>query len=177
MEFNDFVEDFPESHGIGIPHGPTAISRKPIAGKIDRVDILMDLGRPINEALDLGQVTGGFIQGMGWVTTEKLFYSAKGLLVSHSPSTYKIPNIQDTPRIFNVKLQSNMKNHANVRGTKAAGEPPLLLAISVWTAIQDALKNLPHYQGKSLPKMELPATREEILRAVMPGSFERWENL
>ncbi len=144
--------------------------------KVTRVDILMDLGRPVNEGLDIGQVTGGFIQGLGWVTTEKLFYNKKGLLVSHSPSTYKIPNIQDTPRQFNVKLMANTANHANVRGTKASGEPPLLLAISVWTAIHDAIKNLPIYRN-SFPHLELPATQEEILRALVPDRFRRWEQL
>lgn len=138
--------------------------------KVTRVDILMDLGKSINEGLDLGQVTGAFIQGMGWVTTEKLHYN-KGYLVSHSPSTYKIPNIQDTPREFNIKLFDNPNNFVNVRGTKAAGEPPLLLAISVWTAIHDAVKTLPHYK-KSYPNIELPATNEQILKAIYPTHFE-----
>ncbi|MCB0348339.1 MAG: molybdopterin-dependent oxidoreductase, partial [Bdellovibrionales bacterium] len=137
--------------------------------KVQRVDILMDLGKSINEGLDLGQVTGAFIQGMGWVTTEKLFYN-KGFLLSHAPSTYKIPNIQDTPREFNVKLFDNPNNTVNVRGTKAAGEPPLLLAISVWTAIHNAIKVLPMYND-SYPHLELPATNEEVLRAIYPSKF------
>ncbi len=144
--------------------------------KVQQVDLIMDLGRPINEELDLGQVTGGFIQGMGWVTTEKLFYK-NGLLLSHAPSTYKIPSIQDTPRIFNVQLFNNNENKPNVRGIKAAGEPPLLLCLSVWTAIHDALKILPHYktqQKNSYPKMELPATNEEILKAMYPERFKKW---
>jgi xanthine dehydrogenase large subunit len=136
--------------------------------KVLQVDILMDLGRPVNKPLDIGQVSGAFVQGMGWVTTEKLFYSKKGALLSHAPSTYKIPSIQDTPRIFNIELHENDQNFANVRGTKAVGEPPLLLGISVWTAITDAVKSF---------KMELPATQEEILRAISPEKFERWENL
>lgn len=140
--------------------------------KILRVDILMDLGRPINHDLDIGQITGGFVQGMGWVTTEKLYYDSKGLLQSHSPSTYKIPNIQDTPRIFNVALIPNEENRANVRGTKAAGEPPVLLAISVWTAIQDAIAE----KHKNFPQIELPATQEQILRAMMPERFAMWES-
>jgi xanthine dehydrogenase large subunit len=139
--------------------------------KVARVDILMDLGRPVNESLDLGQIYGGFVQGMGWVTTEKLFYNGKGLLVSHSPSTYKIPNVQDTPREFNVRLYPNDGNRPNVRGTKAAGEPPLLLAISVWTAVHDALKA----RGGTYPSLELPATQEQVLRALYPGEFSRWE--
>ena len=160
----------------GVAASEVSVDRLTGEVKVQRADILMDLGRPINEALDIGQVTGGFIQGMGWMTTEKLFYSPKGLLVSHSPSTYKIPNVQDTPRVFNVKLEANMDNHSNVRGTKAAGEPPLLLAISVWTAIHDALKGLSQFAKSPLPRMELPATREEILRVLMPESFSKWEN-
>ncbi len=139
--------------------------------KVQRVDLLMDLGRPVNEGLDMGQVYGGFVQGMGWVTTEKLFYNGKGRLVSHSPSTYKIPNMQDTPRVFNAKLFPNDKNVANVRGTKAVGEPPLLLALSVWTAVHDALKT----PGASYPKLELPATQEQILRVLYPEKFSHWE--
>ena len=141
--------------------------------KVLRVDILMDLGRPVNEALDLGQITGGFIQGMGWMTTEKLFYSAGGALLAHAPSTYKIPNIQDTPREFNVKLFRNDENRVNVRGTKAAGEPPLLLSISVWTAIHDALSGVSKNTGE-FPHLEIPATQEEILRALEPDAFARW---
>lgn len=141
--------------------------------KVQRVDILMDLGRPINRDLDIGQVTGGFIQGMGWVTTEKLHYSKQGELKSHSPSTYKIPNIQDTPRIFNVELINNNENYANVRGTKAAGEPPLLTALSVWTAIHDAIRV--RDENKAFPRLELPATQEQILRALMPKQFAVWE--
>lgn len=144
-----------------------------------RTDILMDLGRPINEGLDIGQVTGGFIQGLGWMTTEKLYYSAKGLLVSHSPSTYKIPNIQDTPRVFNVKLIPNLANKPNVRGTKAVGEPPLLLAISAWTAIHDAICSATEGAVGSghdpYPKMELPATQEQVLRQLRPQFFAKYE--
>lgn len=141
--------------------------------KVRRVDLLMDLGRPVSEGLDMGQVYGGFVQGMGWVTTEKLVYNGKGLLVSHSPSTYKIPNMQDTPRDFRAKLYPNEKNTVNVRGTKAVGEPPLLLAISVWTAIHDALKGT---QSKSCyPWLELPATQEQVLRARYPEKFREWE--
>ncbi|NUM89699.1 MAG: molybdopterin-dependent oxidoreductase, partial [Bdellovibrionales bacterium] len=140
--------------------------------KVRRVDILMDLGRPINEALDRGQVAGAFVQGMGWVTTEKLHYSRDGLLLSHAPSTYKIPSIQDTPREFRIDLLENAANTVNVRGSKAVGEPPLLLAISVWTAIHDALRARPSWESK-LPALELPATQEEVFRALHPG--RKWE--
>lgn len=131
--------------------------------EVSRVDLLMDLGRPINAALDVGQVTGAFVQGMGWCTTENLVYDDKGALLSHSPSTYKIPSIQDTPRAFDVRLVENHGNPKNVRGTKAVGEPPLLLALSVWTAVKDALHHLaPSDRALSLP---LPMTHERILLA------------
>jgi xanthine dehydrogenase large subunit len=143
--------------------------------KVLRTDILMDLGRPVNEDLDIGQVTGAFIQGMGWVTTENLFYNDQGLLLSHAPSTYKIPSVQDVPRIFNVELFNNDENFSNVRGTKAVGEPPLLLSLSVWMAINDALSYLPHYK-EEFPNIRIPATNENILRAVSPEMFNRWEH-
>ncbi len=142
--------------------------------KVDSVDLLMDLGRPINHGLDIGQVTGGFIQGMGWVTTENLFYSKDGLLLSHSPSTYKIPSIQDIPRTFNVNLLENKENKNSIRGSKAVGEPPLLLGLSVWAAIQDALKYLPIYKNQ-FPRLRLPATSEVVLRAISPERFKSWD--
>jgi xanthine dehydrogenase large subunit len=129
--------------------------------KVTRADILMDLGRPINRAIDLGQITGAYVQAQGWVTTEKLVYNEKGTLLSHSPTTYKIPNIQDMPRIFNVDLLENEnEGHLNVRGSKAVGEPPFLLGISVWTAVKNALS---HEFIDVLPSIKLPATSEEIL--------------
>ncbi|MBC7428719.1 MAG: molybdopterin-dependent oxidoreductase [Bacteriovorax sp.] len=128
--------------------------------KVLRCDILMDLGRPINPGIDIGQVTGAFIQGMGWVTTENLFYHENGKLLSHSPTTYKIPNIQDTPRIFNVELLENHTNTRNVVKSKAVGEPPLLLGSSVWTAVKNALS----FRSKDkLPHITSPATNEVIL--------------
>jgi xanthine dehydrogenase large subunit len=144
--------------------------------KVRRVDILMDLGRPINEGLDLGQVTGAFIQGMGWVTTENLVYDNEGFLLSHSPSTYKIPSIQDTPRVFNVQLDNNLGNIANIRGTKAVGEPPLLLAISVWSAIKDAVRYASEGDQENMAfnntnLLGIPATAEQILRHLEPGRF------
>jgi xanthine dehydrogenase large subunit len=153
------------------------VSVDPFTGevKVLRVDLLMDLGQTINEGLDVGQVTGGFVQGMGWVTTEKLHYNKLGALLSHSPSTYKIPSVQDTPREFNVKLLTNKTNYKNLRGTKAAGEPPLLLSISVWTAVHDALKGLSQYVSE-YPRMELPATQEQVLRATWPEKFAHWES-
>ena len=142
--------------------------------KVLRTDILMDLGRPVNHDLDIGQVSGAFIQGMGWVTTENLFYNDQGLLLSHAPSTYKIPSVQDTPRTYNIELLENDENYANVRGTKAVGEPPLLLGLSVWTAINNALAALPQYKI-DYPQIRIPATSENVLRAILPERFKEWE--
>jgi xanthine dehydrogenase large subunit len=142
--------------------------------KVLRCDILMDLGRPVNFDLDIGQLSGAFVQGLGWVTTENLFYNDQGYLLSHAPSTYKIPSIHDTPRIFNIDLLENEENFMNVRGTKAVGEPPLLLAISAWTAINNALTYLPSYHS-SYPQIKIPATSERILRAMSPEKFKAWE--
>ncbi len=103
--------------------------------KVLRTDIYMDLGRSINEGIDVGQVSGAFVQGMGWVSTENLFYK-EGALLTHSPSTYKIPSVHDIPREFNCEFIENHENIKNLKGSKAVGEPPLLLAISVWTAIK-----------------------------------------
>lgn len=127
--------------------------------KVLRSDVLMDLGRPINEAIDYGQVSGAFVQGMGWVTTENLVYNERGELLSHSPTTYKIPNIQDTPREFNLDLIANQE-HKNVRGSKAVGEPPLLLGLSVWNAVKNALS---YASQGALPQLSIPANAEQIL--------------
>ncbi len=153
------------------------VSVNPDTGEVKllRSDLLMDLGRPINYDLDMGQVYGGFIQGMGWLTTENLVYSSEGKLLSHGPSTYKIPSVHDIPRDFRVKLLENQFNETNVRGSKAVGEPPLMLAISVWTAIGDALRGLPHYAEGDYPGLSVPATAEVVLRAWDPAVFARYE--
>lgn len=145
--------------------------------KVLRTDILMDLGRPINHHLDVGQVAGGFIQGMGWVTTEALFYDAKGRLISHAPSTYKIPSVQDIPRDFRINLLHNEGNTRNIKGTKAAGEPPLLLCFSVWCAVRDAVRSYRKIKtGKvSADEFAIPATAESVLRALRPEAFEVYE--
>jgi xanthine dehydrogenase large subunit len=128
--------------------------------KVLRTDILMDLGRSINPGIDMGQVSGAFVQGMGWVTTENLYYHQNGKLQAHSPTTYKIPNIQDTPRIFNIDLIENHTNTQNVVRSKAVGEPPLLLGASVWTAVKNAMS---YRCKKELPNITSPATSEVIL--------------
>ena len=146
--------------------------------KVRRVDILMDMGRPVNHALDMGQVMGGFVQGMGWVTTEHLVYDDNGKLLSHSPSTYKIPNVQDTPRVFNAELIFNHGNTVNVRGSKASGEPPLLLSLSVWTAVRDAIMSARNHsttEKVQLVPLAIPATAERVLRGLSPESFAIWD--
>ena len=137
--------------------------------QVRRIDILMDLGRSLNPGIDRGQVIGGFVQGMGWVTTEELRYSEKGELLSHSPTTYKVPNVTDVPPIFNVDFLDNPDNGINLYGSKAVGEPPLLLAVSVWTAVKHALSFVGN--GRS-SKLKLPATCEEILQCLTEGSEE-----
>jgi xanthine dehydrogenase large subunit len=124
-----------------------------------RSDILMDIGKPLNPGVDRGQITGAFVQGMGWLTTEDLQYTPGGELLSHSPTTYKIPNINDLPPIFNVDWIEH-DNPINVYGSKAVGEPPLLMAISVWCAVKHALSFV---SNGDIPKLRVPATCEEIL--------------
>ena len=133
--------------------------------KVCRVDILHDVGRSINPAIDRGQIEGGFIQGMGWLTTEELVWHNDGRLLSNSPATYKIPAIGDTPPVFNVRLYEQANNEATVYNSKAVGEPPFMLAISVWSALRDAISSLSGYQLS--PDLDTPATPERVLKAVM----------
>ena len=142
----------------GVAASEVAIDRYTGELKVLRTDLIMDLGRPINADIDHGQVTGAFIQGVGWVTTEKLFYR-DGLLISHSPSTYKIPSVHDVPRVWNVRLLANDRNDRNLRGSKAVGEPPLLLGISVWTAVKNALS---YVRKDKFIDLKIPATQEQI---------------
>jgi xanthine dehydrogenase molybdopterin-binding subunit B len=132
--------------------------------RVLRVDILHDVGNSINEGINRGQVEGGFVQGMGWLTTEELVWDEKGRLLTHSPDTYKIPAIGDTPRVFNVRLFKNATQKGVVHGSKAVGEPPLMLAISVREAIRDAISAF----GPANREIALksPATSEAILMAI-----------
>jgi xanthine dehydrogenase large subunit len=131
--------------------------------RVPRADLLIDIGRSINPGVDRGQIVGAFIQGMGWVTAEALIYDAKGDLLSHSPTTYKIPTITDVPKVFNVATFDNNDNVRNVYRSKAVGEPPLMLAIAVWTAVKNALS---YVGGDAAAELRLPATGEEILRCL-----------
>ena len=133
--------------------------------KIERADILHDAGSSINPALDIGQVEGGYIQGAGWLTSEELRWDAKGRLATHAPSTYKIPTAADIPAIFNVKLVAQRPNvEATIYRSKAVGEPPLMLALSVYHAIRDAVASVADY--KTAPQLDAPATPEAILKSI-----------
>ncbi|MDP3602308.1 MAG: xanthine dehydrogenase molybdopterin binding subunit [Bosea sp. (in: a-proteobacteria)] len=133
--------------------------------KVERVDILHDCGTSLNPAIDKGQIEGGFIQGMGWLTTEELVWDAKGVLKTHAPSTYKIPVASDRPRIFNVALLENAPNReATIHRSKAVGEPPLMLAISVLHALSDAVASVGGH--RVCPRLDAPATPERVLAAV-----------
>jgi xanthine dehydrogenase large subunit len=127
-----------------------------------RVDILHDCGDSINPAIDLGQVEGGYIQGLGWLTAEELWWNDRGVLGTHAPSTYKIPTCSDLAVDFRVELMRNVLNSQDtVYRSKAVGEPPLMLALSAFLALRDALAT----KDDPLPQLNAPATPEAILRA------------
>jgi xanthine dehydrogenase large subunit len=131
--------------------------------KVTRVDILHDVGRSLNPAIDIGQIEGGFVQGMGWLTTEELVFADDGRLLTHAPSTYKIPCASDVPADFRVALFDGPNREHTIYRSKAVGEPPLMLAISVFSAIADAIHSLA--PGRPVP-LDAPATPEAILRAI-----------
>ena len=133
--------------------------------RVERADILHDVGRSLNPALDIGQVEGAFIQGMGWLTTEELWWDAAGQLRTHAPSTYKIPLASDRPRIFNVNLADWSENRElTIKRSKAVGEPPFMLGISVLEALSMAVASVKDYQ--KCPQLDTPATPERILMAI-----------
>jgi len=133
------------------------------------VDILHDVGHSINPALDIGQIEGGFVQGMGWLTTEELVWRADGRLATHAPSTYKIPATGDVPAHFRVDLWPEPNPEDNVFGSKAVGEPPFMLAISVWEALRDAVAQA----GGQPAALDAPATPERVLGALMTAPQAR----
>ena len=133
--------------------------------KLLRADLLHDVGQSLNPAVDIGQVEGGFIQGMGWMTMEELVWHPKsGLLMTHAPSTYKIPTANDCPPVFNVKLFEGRNAEDAIHRSKAVGEPPLLLPFSVFFAIREAIAAVGSH--KVNPPLQAPATSEAILRAI-----------
>ena len=132
--------------------------------QILRTDILHDAGDSINPGINLGQIEGGFVQGAGWLTSEELVWDDKGRLLTHSPDTYKIPAVGDRPREFNVRFLTNATQPQTIHGSKAVGEPPLMLAISVREALRDAIAAF-GTPGGEVP-LPVPATCEAIYRAI-----------
>jgi xanthine dehydrogenase large subunit len=133
--------------------------------KILRVDILHDVGASLNPAIDIGQIEGAFVQGAGWLTTEELVWNDQGRLMTSGPASYKIPAITDMPIDFRVRLVENRKNKEDtVFNSKAVGEPPFMLGISVYCAIKDAISSLSDYRIS--PALDTPATPERVLWAV-----------
>ena len=133
--------------------------------RVERTDILHDVGRSLNPVLDRGQVEGAFVQGMGWLTTEELWWDQKGALRTHAPSTYKIPLASDRPRVFNVTLAEWSENRERtIKRSKAVGEPPFMLGISVFEALSMAVASVADY--RECPRLDAPATPERVLLAV-----------
>ncbi len=129
-----------------------------------RTDILHDVGDSINPGIDIGQIEGGYIQGVGWVTTEEIKWDAKGNLATHSPDTYKIPTARDVPLDFRVKLLEGVPNPDVIRKSKTVAEPPLMLSLSTWLAVKDAISATANHQFE--PEFSLPATNEVIVLSV-----------
>ena len=132
--------------------------------RVLKVDILHDVGTSINPGIDLGQIEGGFVQGMGWLTTEQLVWNSAGLLSTHAPSTYKIPATGDIPEHFKVAFWTEPNREDTVFKSKAVGEPPFMLAISVFEAIRDAVASARAHDNPVV--MNAPATAETVLRAL-----------
>jgi xanthine dehydrogenase large subunit len=132
--------------------------------RVTRVDICHDVGDSLNPAIDLGQIEGGFVQGMGWLTSEELAWDERGRLLTLGPATYKIPAVGDAPVDLRVELLPDSPNaEATVFRSKAVGEPPLMLATSVWCALRDAVASLADYRAH--PPLDTPATPERVLAA------------
>jgi xanthine dehydrogenase molybdopterin binding subunit/xanthine dehydrogenase small subunit len=132
--------------------------------RVLRVDIVEDVGRSLNPGVDRGQIEGGFVQGMGWLTREELLWDQKGRLLTHSASTYQIPAFSDAPVEFHVTLLPNAENEGTIHGSKAVGEPPLMLALSVREALRDAVAAFGR-PGREVP-LASPATGEAIFTAI-----------
>ena len=141
-----------------------------------RVDILHDVGTSLNPAIDRGQIEGGFLQGVGWLTSEELCWNARGELTTHAPSTYKIPSVRDWPLQANVQILEHEPNREDtIYRSKAVGEPPLMLCMSTFLAIRDAVAACGEY--RALPDLPAPATPEAVLRAINALSFSPREKV
>ena len=131
-----------------------------------RTDILHDVGHSLNEAIDIGQIEGGFVQGLGWLTCEELLYDGAANLMSNSPANYKIPTADMCPEILNVHLFPRPNPAPTINRSKAVGEPPLMLPISVWCALRQACAA----NGSGLPKLPVPATPEAVYWAAQEAA-------
>ncbi|MEP6939418.1 MAG: molybdopterin cofactor-binding domain-containing protein, partial [Rudaea sp.] len=133
--------------------------------QLTRVDILHDVGTSLNPAIDRGQIEGGFLQGVGWLTSEELWWNANGELKTHAPSTYKIPSVRDWPLHADVRILEHAPNPEDtIHRSKAVGEPPLMLAMSTLHAIRDAVAACG--PAHAIPRLPAPATPEAVLRAI-----------
>ena len=133
--------------------------------KVLAVDILHDVGASLNPAIDKGQIEGGFVQGQGWLTTEELVWDAKGRLLTHSPATYKIPTASDRPKRLTIELWDGQNVEPTINRSKAVGEPPFMLAISVFSALNRAVGACVP-EARCLPPLDAPATPEKVLAAI-----------
>ncbi|ETI62569.1 xanthine dehydrogenase molybdopterin binding subunit [Marinomonas profundimaris] len=142
--------------------------------KVTQVDILHDVGDSINADIDIGQIEGAFVQGMGWLTTEELSWDEKGRITTNSPANYKIPTSADVPEKFNVKLFDRANSEESVYRSKAVGEPPLMLGISVWCALKDACASVCDHQFS--PPLAVPATPEAVFYGMQAAEAFHSEN-
>ena len=133
--------------------------------RVLRTDILHDVGHSLHPEIDIGQIEGGFAQGLGWLTTEELVWNAKGELLTKGASTYKIPTAADMPAQLNIALWHEANREDNVGGSKAVGEPPFMLAISVFEALRDAIGAT--RPGRTPIYLDTPATPERVLNAIL----------
>lgn len=147
---------------LGVALSEVVIDTLTGENRILRTDIIHDTGASLNPALDIGQVEGAYVQGAGWLTTEELVWDDAGRLRTHAPSTYKIPASSDRPRVFNVDLWNAPNSEDTVGRSKAVGEPPFMLGISVWLALADAVSAC----GQGFHDLNAPATSEEVLAAI-----------
>ena len=164
----DIVWDRIKGHGrpfyyfaYGVAVSEVVIDTLTGENRILRADIIHDVGASLNPALDIGQIEGGYVQGAGWLTTEELIWNEKGRLMTHAPSTYKIPVASDRPRIFNVSLWNNENREKTIYRSKAVGEPPLMLGMSAFFALSHAAAAT----GENYPMLDAPATSENLLWA------------
>ncbi|MDY0140600.1 MAG: xanthine dehydrogenase molybdopterin binding subunit [Bacteroidales bacterium] len=153
-------------HYYAFGMGVSEVSVDILTGRLTvlRADILHDVGESVLPNIDIGQIEGAYVQGMGWVTGEEMKYDDKGNLLNYSPDTYKIPGVRDIPHDFRVKLLENCPNYNTIRRSKAVGEPPFMLGLSVWFAVKYAIASVCKHDVE--PELKLPATNENILLAI-----------